>query len=85
MYSEFDLAAQPKVAGTVVRGFITRFSKEESWAATLVALPPGVVAEDADAVRHYVKGVDGRYHEYYGHAPSSIERPIYVDAAEFLD
>lgn len=84
MYEEHNLEALPRVKAVVVRGFITRYCREESWEAELVALPPGVVAQDADAVCHYVKGEDGRFYEYYGWEPSTEEQPIYIDVSDHL-
>lgn len=80
-----NLESQPTILATVVRGFITRYAQETEWLETLVALPPGVVACDADAVLHYRQGADGRFYEYYGWDPSSEENPIYVCASDFLE
>lgn len=84
MYDDLNLAEQPRVTGTVVRGYIMRYNPTESWTEDLVALPPGTVAQDADAVSHYRKGEDGRFYEYVGWAPSTEDNPIYVLAAEHL-
>ncbi|KVP39842.1 hypothetical protein [Burkholderia ubonensis] len=78
MYIDLKLEDQPRVRATVVRGHITRFDKREFWPALLVALPPGTVPQDADAVPHYRKGNDGRYYEYYGREASTKEVPVYV-------
>ncbi|KVP96659.1 hypothetical protein WJ97_12305 [Burkholderia ubonensis] len=78
MYSDLNLESQPRVRATVVRGHITRLDRRESWPAVLVALPGGTVPQDADAVPHYRKGADGRYHECYGHEASTAKAPLYV-------
>jgi hypothetical protein len=84
MYGALDLLAAPRVVATVVRGHINRYDKRTSWVALLVALPPGTIAQDADAITHYRKGDDGRYYEFYGWSPSTAEAPIYVQAEDML-
>lgn len=85
MYEELNLAQLPRITGVVVRGYITRYAREESWAAELIALPVGTIAQDADAICHYCKGADGRFYEYFGWAPSTEEAPIYVCAADHVE
>lgn len=84
MYSDLNLAAQPQLTGTVVRGYIMRYESRSEWPARLVALPPGIEAQDADAVSHYRRKADGLFYEYTGWAPSTAEDPIYVLAEDFL-
>ena len=66
------------VEGTIVRGCITRFREERFWPARLIAMPERYIPQDADAIPHYRKGSDGRFHEYYGWEPSSAANPVYL-------
>lgn len=84
MYENLALELRPTLTATVVRGFIMRYSQESEWEEELVALPPGVVAEDADAVCHYRQGPDGKFYEYYGWDASSEENPIYVCVSDHV-
>jgi hypothetical protein len=83
-YSELNLSAAPRVVATVLRGHIMRYETRQSWMELLVALPFGTIAQDADAVTHYRKCADGRFAEYYGWEPSTVESPIYVSAESVL-
>jgi len=73
-----DQAQQAMVTGIVVRGFITRFAREESWEEALVEMPEGYVPRDPDAVPHYRRGPDGRFYESYGRTAATKEAPIYL-------
>lgn len=79
MYKEYNLEGLPKVKAIVVRGFITRYHPQSQWETELVALPDGAVAQDADAIPHYIKGVDGLFYEYYGWEPSTEAEPIFIE------
>jgi hypothetical protein len=69
------------VEGFIVRGYITRFREELFWPARLVAMPESYIPQDADAIPHYRKGSDGRFHEYYGWEPSNAANQVYLPEA----
>lgn len=83
-YAELQLTEEPVVFALVARGFITRYDNRTHWAELLVALPPGVVACDSDAICHYTRAPDGVFYEYYGWEPSTKEEPIYIQAGEVM-
>ena len=66
------------VKGTIVRGYITRYNREEEWEDVLVMLPDGTVACDADAIPHYKLYDDGKFREYYGWEASTKEDPTFL-------
>lgn len=68
------------VTGVVCRGYITRFLKETEWNDELVALPENSDLIDGDAIPYYLKGEDGKFHEYYGYkAPEGMRAYISLE------
>lgn len=68
------------IKGTVCRGFINRFLKEEEWIEELVILPQHVNLIDGDAIPYYLKAEDGKFYEYYGNkAPEGMNAYIALE------
>jgi hypothetical protein len=73
-----------RVRGIVVKGYITRYSRESEWEDTLIELPNNIELVDGDAIPYYLKKEDGKYYEYYGfQAPEG--KCAYISEENFSD
>ncbi len=73
-----------RVKATVVRGYITRYIREEEWEDFLIEIPLGCQLVDGDAIPYYLKKEDGKFYEYYGHYAPEGEH-AYVSEENFSD